>query len=75
MRKNEISEQLARESHLSKAVAADRVDRVVHDIMKRLRKGEAVSMPGLGKLSSPRRSRAFIALEKRPRAAAKAGPK
>ncbi len=30
--------------------AADQLDRAVEDILKRLRKGETVSLPGLGKL-------------------------
>jgi hypothetical protein len=52
MRKRELSEQLARESHLSKAKDADRLDRVIHDLVQRLRKGETVTMPGLGPLTS-----------------------
>ena len=54
MRKRELSEQLARQSHLSKAEAADRVDRVIHDLVKRLRRGEEVTMPGLGPLTGAR---------------------
>lgn len=50
MRKNEITERLARESDLSPAAAADEVDRVVHRLVKRLRQGKQVSLPGLGKL-------------------------
>ncbi|MGH7247685.1 MAG: HU family DNA-binding protein [Pseudomonadota bacterium] len=75
MRKNEISARLAREGHLSKAAAADRVDRVVNDLMKRLRKGGAVSLPGLGKLTSGNRARVSPTPEKRSRSAGKSGPK
>ncbi len=34
----------------SESEAADALDRVVENILKRLRKGECVSLPGLGKL-------------------------
>ncbi|MEO7144294.1 MAG: HU family DNA-binding protein [Bryobacteraceae bacterium] len=75
MRKNELSERLAREVHLSKAKAADRVDRVVHDLMKRLRKGEAVSLPGLGKLSTGKTGPAVRTPDKGSRTAGKGGVK
>jgi len=48
MRKHDIARLLARSWHMTKAAAADRLDSVVHDILKQLRKGKAVSLPGLG---------------------------
>lgn len=50
MKKRDLTSQLALESDLPEAAVADQVDRVVHGLMKRLRKGEKVSLPGLGKL-------------------------
>ena len=48
MKKQQIARQLAKESRVSTVVAADQVDRVVSDLLMRLRKGESASLPGLG---------------------------
>ena len=48
MKKEQLARQLAKESRISPAAAADQVDRVVTDILLRIRKGEAASLPGLG---------------------------
>lgn len=48
MKKQELARRLARESGLSKAAAADQLDRLVHNILRRLRQGKSVSLPGLG---------------------------
>jgi len=48
MKKEQLAKRLAKESHISTAVAADQVDRIVSDLLVRLRKGQAVSLPGLG---------------------------
>jgi len=48
MNKSDLAKRLAKQTHLSKAAAADRVDRVVHQIMVKLRKGQPVRLPGLG---------------------------
>jgi nucleoid DNA-binding protein len=48
MKKEQIARQLAKESRVSTVVAADQVDRVVSDLLMRLRKGESASLPGLG---------------------------
>ena len=48
MNKSELATRLARQSHVSKAEAADRVDRVVHQIILKLRKGKPARLPGLG---------------------------
>jgi hypothetical protein len=48
MKKEQIARRLAKESHISAAAAADQLDRIVSEILKRLRKGEAASIPGLG---------------------------
>lgn len=51
MKKIDLAKRLARQSHTSKAAAADRLDRVVHGILKNLRKGRPVSLPGLGRFT------------------------
>jgi nucleoid DNA-binding protein len=48
MNKGELARKLARQTHRSKAAAADEVDRVVHQILTRLRRGEKATLPGLG---------------------------
>ena len=52
MRKEDLARRLARESHLSQARARDQVDRAIHNILKNLREGKPVAIPGLGKLVS-----------------------
>jgi nucleoid DNA-binding protein len=48
MKKPEIARQLARQSRISTAAAADELDRVVHRILTNLRKGRDTPVPGLG---------------------------
>lgn len=48
MRKLEIAKRLARQSGVSNAEAADQLDRVVHQILSKLRKGKTAPLPGLG---------------------------
>lgn len=49
MKKDELTATLAKQERLSHAAAADQLDRVVHDILSRLRRGETAPLPGLGK--------------------------
>jgi nucleoid DNA-binding protein len=48
MNKGELAKRLARQTHRSKAAAADELDRVVHQILTSLRRGEKARLPGLG---------------------------
>ncbi|HWQ56721.1 MAG TPA: HU family DNA-binding protein [Bryobacteraceae bacterium] len=48
MKKQDLAKRLARRSGVSPAEAADELDRMVHQIVAGLRKGEAVPLPGLG---------------------------
>jgi nucleoid DNA-binding protein len=48
MKKLDITERLARKARLPRAVAADRLDRLIHDILAELKRGNPVSLPGLG---------------------------
>ncbi|HYO84190.1 MAG TPA: HU family DNA-binding protein, partial [Bryobacteraceae bacterium] len=46
-----LIQRLAEMSKTSPAKAADRLDSVVHEIIKQLRDGEAAVLPGLGKFT------------------------
>ena len=48
MKKTDLAARLARHTRVSKAVAADELDRIVHDILRRLRRGKSAVLPGLG---------------------------
>jgi len=48
MKKEQLARQLAKESGITPAAAADQVDRIVTDILKRVRKGHSASVPGWG---------------------------
>ena len=58
MRKEQLARRLAKASRIAPAAAADQVDRIVHDIQQRVRKGQNVSLPGLGTFR-PGRERDF----------------
>jgi nucleoid DNA-binding protein len=51
MRKAEIARRLARLSGVSHAEAADQLDRVVHQILSKLREGKTAQLPGLGRFT------------------------
>ena len=48
MDKDDLASRLARRTGKTKAAAADEVDRVVHQILAKLRRGERAPLPGLG---------------------------
>jgi nucleoid DNA-binding protein len=50
MKQEELARELAREARLPAAVAQDRIDELVHQIVRKLRRGRPVNLPGLGKL-------------------------
>jgi len=50
MKQEELARELAREAKLPAAVAQDRVDELVHRIVRKLRRGRPVELPGVGKL-------------------------
>ena len=58
MKKEQLAKQLAKESGITPAAAADQLDRIVVDILKRVRKGQTASLPGLGTFR-PDRDREF----------------
>jgi nucleoid DNA-binding protein len=48
VKKNDLTKQYARRAGMTQAQAADEIDRVIHDFMKRVRNGEPASLPGFG---------------------------
>jgi nucleoid DNA-binding protein len=51
MKKPEIAKRLASQAGVSNAEAADQLDRVVNQILAKLRKGQAAPLPGLGRFT------------------------
>jgi len=49
MKHSDIAQQMARETGISAAEAADQLDEVVTSILKALKKGRAADLPGLGR--------------------------
>ena len=49
MDKPELAKRMARRSKVTEAEAADRLDRVVNQILEKLRSGQEAPLPGLGK--------------------------
>ena len=52
MRKPEIARKMARQAGVTEGEAADRLDRVVREILGRLRSGRGADLPGLGRLTA-----------------------
>jgi nucleoid DNA-binding protein len=52
MRKTELTKKIAKQMGVTRAEAADQLDRVVADILRNLRKGESAQLPGLGEFSA-----------------------
>ena len=51
MKKPEIAKHIARQSRVTQAEAADRLDRMIHQILWNLRQGRETPLPGLGKVT------------------------
>ena len=64
MKKPEIAKRLARRAGESQGEAADRLDRVVHQIVSKLRRGEEAPLPGLGKFKVDEDGRVSFVREK-----------
>lgn len=48
MKKEQLARQLAKESHIPAGAAADQLDQIVSEILRKVRKGESAHVPGLG---------------------------
>jgi nucleoid DNA-binding protein len=57
MKREEIAKKLAQETGLSDSKARNEVDELVHDILQKLRKGQKVKLPGVGKLMGVKKVR------------------
>jgi nucleoid DNA-binding protein len=51
MKKSEIAQRIATQSGVTEGEAADRLDRMVRQILSNLRKGRETPLPGLGKFT------------------------
>ncbi|MDP8988830.1 MAG: HU family DNA-binding protein [Acidobacteriota bacterium] len=56
MKREELARKLARQNKLSSAQARDQVDEAVRKILKALRQGRPVELPGVGRLVSKSKS-------------------
>ncbi len=54
MRKSQLTNRLARKAGVTRAQAADQIDRVVNEIVTSLRKGQPAALPGLGEFKPGR---------------------
>jgi nucleoid DNA-binding protein len=52
MKMPDIARSMARRAGVTHAEGADRLDRVVHQILSNLRKGRPAALPGLGRFTS-----------------------
>ena len=50
MKRQDITSNIARETHTSKARTADEVDRVVNEVIRKIRRGQKAELPGLGSI-------------------------
>jgi nucleoid DNA-binding protein len=57
MKREELARKLARQNKVSSAQARDQVDEMVRKILKALREGQPVELPGVGCLVSKSKSR------------------
>jgi nucleoid DNA-binding protein len=57
MKREEIAKKLARKTGLSNSAARNEVDELVHHILQKLRSGQPVKLPGVGKLLGNKKSR------------------
>jgi hypothetical protein len=48
MKREQLARRWAKESGITPGAAADQLDRVLNDILKRVRHGQSASLPGLG---------------------------
>jgi len=67
MKKPEIAQRIARHGKVTRAEAADELDRVVHQILTSLRRGESAELPGLGSFRPASGGRIRFEREVKPR--------
>jgi nucleoid DNA-binding protein len=57
MKRQELAKRLARKTGLSDSEARNKVDELVHNILHKLRRGQQVKVPGVGKLVGNKKPR------------------
>jgi nucleoid DNA-binding protein len=57
MKREDLARSLARETRKSSAAARDEIDALVYRILKTLKEGKPVELPGVGRLISTKRPR------------------
>jgi nucleoid DNA-binding protein len=67
MKKPELAKRLARQSNSTVGEAADRLDRMVGEIVRKLKNGEAARVPGVGAFTRGRDGRVDFAPERKQR--------
>jgi nucleoid DNA-binding protein len=65
MKKAEIAERMALRAGITPAEAADRLDRVVQQILARVREGKEAPLPGLGKFRQGSGGKVVFSRERR----------
>ena len=50
----QVIRQLAKRSSVTQAEAADQIDKYIHDVLRKLRKGHNVPVPGVGVIAPSR---------------------
>jgi len=53
----QVIRQLAKRSSVTQAEAADQIDKYIHDVLRKLRKGQNVPVPGVGVITPGRNSK------------------
>lgn len=51
MKKPEIARSIARQSKTSVPLAADSLDRMIHELVQRMRQGKEARLPGVGRFT------------------------
>jgi len=54
MKREQLARILARREGVSQAAAQDQLDSLVYEILKKLKSGRPVKLPGVGKLVAPK---------------------
>jgi nucleoid DNA-binding protein len=57
MKREELAKKLARQTGLTHSEARNEVDELVHNILHKLRNGQQVKLPGVGKLLAIKKPR------------------
>lgn len=65
MKKPELARRLARRSSSTVGEAADRLDRTVGEIVRKLKQGETAHLPGMGAFTRSRGGRVAFAPERK----------